>query len=232
MICLFCENEFEKNEKNFSPNVQKYCNSKCRSGYNAKKRYERLKNDKDFSDRKKSIFRNWYERNKEKHRESVLTQYYKKKGISVLIIGCGINGSGTEKLAKVLDGCNESSVTFENQFNIPKVFDLDKLKDKLKKMDLNKKYAGDVEMNYLNYAEYLINKVNNAKVICMFVESSKTVSNEEYKEYYSKAMELAKKYSHKFKIVDVKLLKTMEGLREIFSFCSISESDRNYKIQW
>lgn len=229
MKCLFCNNEFEKSEKNYSPNIQKFCKGKCRSGYNSRKRYQKLKNDKDFNERKKLIFRNWYQRNKEKHRERVLTKYYKNKGISVLIIGCGIFRSGTDKLAVLLGQCNKSSMTYEHQFELPVKFNLDKLKEKLKLMDLDKKYTGEVSENYLYYIDYLIGKVKNIKIVCMFKEKIAGVKQEDYKNYYSKAIELANKYPVKFKIADAKLLETREGVKEIFSFCGIDESDRNYQ---
>ena len=61
----------------------------------------------------------------------------------------------------------------------------------------------------------------------MFTEENP--ENEEYfKNYYKKAMELATTNKTKFKICDKKLLKTKEGIKEIFIFCGIDESDRNY----
>jgi hypothetical protein len=227
MTCLHCNKEFEKSENNYSPNEQKFCRTKCRSRYNSKKRYNRLKNDPDFNEKKKIIFRNWYQRNKEKHKERVLTKYYKNKGRSVLIIGCGLFDSGTDKLAGLLGGCNESSMTYKPESELPFKFDLDKLKEKLKLMDLTKKYTGDVDENYLNYAEYFIGKVKNVKIVCMFTDK---ISGEYSKAYYVKAMELATKYPFKFKIADIKLLRTKEGIKEIFSFCGIEEADRNYQI--
>lgn len=239
MICDFCNNEFEKSLKNFSTNVQRFCNPKCRSGYNARKRYLKLKDDKDFQEKKRIIFRNWYQRNKEKHKERVLTKYYKNKGRSVLIIGCGVFHSGTDKLAVLLGGCNESSMnySFGEDSNLPVEFNLDRLKDKLKLMDLTKKYTGEVSENYIYYSEYLINKVKNVKVVCMFRDLDvlaqydvPVIEEESYKAYYVKAMELANKYPVKFKIADRKLLDTKEGIKEIFSFCGIEEADRSYKI--
>lgn len=227
MKCLFCNDEFKKNEKNYSPNVQKFCKPKCRNGYNARNRYNKLKGDKDFKDKRRATFNNWYKRNSEKHRERVLTKYYKNKGRSVLIIGCGTENSGLSELSEVLNKCNNTSITLKKSFTLPELFDLDKLKEKLKSMDLTKKYTGDIDKNYINYISYLIGKIKNIKIICMFTDEE-TKIDKELKNYYKKSMELATNNQTKFKIVDKKLLKTKEGIREIFIFCGIDESDRRY----
>lgn len=77
MNCLKCGNDVDQLTKR----EKKFCSDTCRTRYNMKIRYERLKNDPDFKIKNRARSKAWYEQNKEKHKiksRIYMREYYRK----------------------------------------------------------------------------------------------------------------------------------------------------------
>jgi len=55
-----------------------FCSRECGLQYRSKKRYNQLKNNKDFKEKRKKYFNKWYQNNKEEFNKR-MKQYQKKK---------------------------------------------------------------------------------------------------------------------------------------------------------
>jgi len=61
---------------------KEFCSTLCRSKYNGRIRYEKLKENPEFKEKAKLRFKNWYERNKDKHKaymKDYMREYYRRK---------------------------------------------------------------------------------------------------------------------------------------------------------
>lgn len=81
MRCLCCNKEFEPNNGQ-GGFTKKFCDSRCRTRYNSKVRYERNKNNPVDAEKRKKCFKRWYERNKDRQKIKMrfyMRDYYQKK---------------------------------------------------------------------------------------------------------------------------------------------------------
>ena len=63
--CLRCKKEFKENRIGTSTE-RKFCSTVCRNRYNAKKRYDRLKDDPEYKRKKYKYWKDvWYKKNRE-----------------------------------------------------------------------------------------------------------------------------------------------------------------------
>lgn len=60
MKCLKCENEFE-----IKGNRKKFCSEKCRQRYYSLKQYNKVKDTKEYKEKRREYFRKWLDNNRE-----------------------------------------------------------------------------------------------------------------------------------------------------------------------
>jgi len=76
--CLNCENTF-KPKLVGTIKEKKYCDEVCRARVAARRMYNKLKNNKDYKEKRKEIFNEWYQKNKQRQNKNVLNDYYRNK---------------------------------------------------------------------------------------------------------------------------------------------------------
>jgi hypothetical protein len=80
--CLNCGKELIKkpNKKRLNP-IRNHCDSTCKTRYNSKKRYYKLKDDPEEMKKRSNRIKKWYAKpeNKSKQNNRVLKNYYKNK---------------------------------------------------------------------------------------------------------------------------------------------------------
>jgi hypothetical protein len=78
--CLYCKKELDIKEGTKQLNPKRiFCNSTCNTRYNAKKRHNRLKDNEEFKQTNRTIFKNWYKNNKDRQKTNVLNNYRNNK---------------------------------------------------------------------------------------------------------------------------------------------------------
>lgn len=79
-FCKGCGKKLEKKkgQKRINPK-RKFCNTKCQTRYNSKKRYERLKDNEEYKKYHKEYFKEWRKENKEQHNNLMLKNYRQNK---------------------------------------------------------------------------------------------------------------------------------------------------------
>lgn len=81
--CLHCRSELKpkmKNGKLFTGGLpKKFCNHTCATRYASRKRYNKMKDDKDYTKKKSLTMIKWYNENKEKQKKNIKKNYYNNK---------------------------------------------------------------------------------------------------------------------------------------------------------
>lgn len=78
-MCLQCGKELLPIGGKLNPK-RVFCDHTCSTRYNALRRHNKLKNNKNFKKKAKERFQKWAKENKEQQKENILKDYYRNKG--------------------------------------------------------------------------------------------------------------------------------------------------------
>jgi len=76
ICCLKCGKELIPKEGRLQINPKrKFCNNICKTRYDSYKRYLKIKDTIEYKSSQKKIFKNWYEKNKERQKRNTLKDW-------------------------------------------------------------------------------------------------------------------------------------------------------------
>jgi len=78
IVCKNCGKDLERslNKERINPK-RKFCNEICKTRFNARAYYHKMKHDAEFLRKQKIKTKLWWEKNKERHRANCLKRYYR-----------------------------------------------------------------------------------------------------------------------------------------------------------
>jgi len=109
--CLRCKALFEA--KNIGkPNEKRFCSEKCRTRYNASKRYNKYKDNQMYKRKSRERFKEWAKEHREYHYLLVKKRYlkFKSKG---LCVRCGSYVGNDHVLCSV---CRKKQTEYDRKF--------------------------------------------------------------------------------------------------------------------